>query len=260
VRGKAPGNTFTMRFPGGADGRGRFTEVSGVPVFQRGEQDVLFVAGNGENGCPLVECEWGRFRILKDAVHNTHGSPVRGLLQLHAVSRGLPAEEFRRFSFPAPTFDELMKNLEAQEALKAPNLSLEEARKRYEAEAPKQIEVRAFFPDAARQPQDTRGVEQTAAGQPPPRVTPPIPEARLARDPVALPQFLSAVGQAVSRARRPPVEIKSVSREADIVIRIAPRVPATLPQPQAGAGPKTPQEEAELKALAAQDFNPVIKR
>lgn len=60
LRGQARGETFTMRFPGGPDGSGRFMTVTGVPRFQRGEQDLLFVVGNGEKGCPLVDCEWGR--------------------------------------------------------------------------------------------------------------------------------------------------------------------------------------------------------
>lgn len=131
-----------MRFQGGSDGQGGFVEVSGVPLLQPGEQDLLFVRNNGEKGCPLVDCERGRFRILKDAVYNTHGAPVRSVSEARIVARGAPPEEFRRFRYPAPQFDELIKNPEVKRKLKEQNISPDDARKRYESEAPKEIEVR----------------------------------------------------------------------------------------------------------------------
>lgn len=257
LRGEAPGDTLTMGFPGGPNGRGGFVEVSSVPLFQRGERDLLFVVGNGEKGCALVNCEWGRFRILNEGVYNTHGSPVRGLVQEHAIARGLPAEEFRRFSYPAPSFDEVMKNPEARRALKEQNLSVEEARRRYEAEAPKQIEVRARFPETGDGGLDALASEEHGAG---PSALPQVPEeAKLGRGRVPLAEFLATVRQVAAKARRAPAELESIDRDAEIVFDLTPRAPSSPPEPEAAAVPKTPQEEAELKALAAQGFDPVIK-
>ncbi len=66
----------TLRFIGGPDGQGRFLSVEGVPMFQPGDEDVLFVRSNGEDGCAVVMCEFGRYRIFKEAVYEAHGSPV----------------------------------------------------------------------------------------------------------------------------------------------------------------------------------------
>src|SRR6266508_2159476 len=68
LRGKAPGDRITMRFVGGPDERGRFLTVSGVPIVQKGDQDLLFVNDTRDPSCPLVFCELGRYRILNDAV------------------------------------------------------------------------------------------------------------------------------------------------------------------------------------------------
>ncbi len=45
-------------------------------MFQPGDEDVLFVRSNGEDGCAVVMCEFGRYRIFKEAVYEAHGSPV----------------------------------------------------------------------------------------------------------------------------------------------------------------------------------------
>ena len=37
-----------------------------------GDEDILFVAGNGENGCPIVMCEFGRYRVLDGVVYEAH--------------------------------------------------------------------------------------------------------------------------------------------------------------------------------------------
>lgn len=288
LRGESPGESFTMRFPGGADGKGHFVEVSGVPVFQTGEQDVLFVRGNGEKGCPLVNCEWGRFRISKGVMYNTHGSPVRALGKMRAVSRGLPPEEFKKFSYPAPSFDELMKNPDAQKVLKEKNLKPEEARRRYESEAPKQIEVRRVFPKLAA----TTGEDKLAATEPAPAVKGALDtslgldaqglkaqaEADVAADAQAkLPElatalklepralgrdkFVSELKGAIGKAKRKPAKLKSINPNAEIVINLTgPKVAPKLAAPKAEARPATPEEEAELNALKANKFNPVLKK
>ena len=52
------GRSLTLRFAGGADGRGGFVDVTGVPTFEVGDDDILFVKGNGSDGCPA-----GRMRV-----------------------------------------------------------------------------------------------------------------------------------------------------------------------------------------------------
>ena len=78
------GATFTVRFSGGpADGVE--VHVADMPRFAIGERDVLFVAGNGRDICPLVGVWQGRFRARfdpvrgPDMVEHSDGSPVTQL-------------------------------------------------------------------------------------------------------------------------------------------------------------------------------------
>lgn len=268
LRGKSPGDTFTMRFQGGSDGQGGFVEVSGVPLFQTGEQDLLFVRNNGEKGCPLVDCERGRFRILKDAVYNTHGAPVRGMSETRIIARGAPPEEFRKFRYPAPHFDELIKNPEVKRRLKEENISLDDARRRYESEAPKEIEVR-WMEAIAKENVDGLGAEESAAGtrnvlnkdmqtlQP----TAVAPAEKLSSKAVGREQFVSMIKSAAGKAKRAPTTLKSIDPDAEIVIKFTgPKSPPERAVKKIADRMATPEEEAEIKALKAQNFNPVIKR
>lgn len=258
LRGKLPGGTVTLRFPGGSDRKGHFMQVSGVPAFQPGEQDLLFATGHAKEGCPLVECEWGRYRILKSAVYNTHGSPVRAIDKSHAIARGLPPLEFRTFRYPTPAFDDLLKNPEVKKALQDKGLSVDEARRRYVAEAPKQIEVLTAFAPEPR----TIGGGQTAGKGGVDSKSEPVPVTRrveLPPGPVALTRFLTTLRAIADASKRPPEEFKNADRDAVFTVRLDPGVAPVLPEPKID-GPHTPEEEAELRALRDQDFNPVIKR
>lgn len=141
IMGEIRDEILTLRFIGGPDGSGDFFGVSGVPLFEEGEEDLLFIRDNGTKTCPLVNCEWGRFRIHDGGVYNTHGSPVRAVLENNVIARGRPIKEFLEFNFPAPTFDGLMRNPVAQDLLKEMGMSMDEARKRYEEEAPKTLQI-----------------------------------------------------------------------------------------------------------------------
>lgn len=153
LRGRAPGKTFTMAFIGGSDGMGHFLEANGVPTFEAGDRDILFVSGNGSEGsCPLVQCEYGRFRVHENGVFNTKGAPVRAVLGSNVIARGVPPRAFRTFSYPAPAFDDLMRNPEVKEMLSKQGMSMDEARARYEKEAPKQITLMADTPDSTGKP------------------------------------------------------------------------------------------------------------
>jgi hypothetical protein len=247
-----------MRFPGGTDGQGSFVEVSGVPVFEQGDQDLLFVRGNGEQGCPLVGCEWGRFRILNGAVYNTHGSPVRGINESHIIARGLPPTEFQKFSYPTPTFDNLTKHPEMQRLLKAKGISLEEARKRYESEAPKQIEVRRVYPEMKTRtaPDQLDAMEADVSG-----VIAPRTAAKIAPTASGLDQFVSIIKDAINKSSRAPVALKSIDPKAEVVLKLSgPQAAPVPPESKAEASALTPEDAAEIKALKAQGFNPVIRK
>lgn len=130
---------LTLRFVGGPDGQGRFLDVGGVPKFMVGDEDILFVAENGERGCALVLCEFGRFRVLDGMVYESHGSPVIRMSTKRISTGGFGPPALQKFAFPAPDFDELIKNPSALRILKQLGLSEEEARRKYQNEAPKEI-------------------------------------------------------------------------------------------------------------------------
>lgn len=130
----AAGGSIVIRFLGGPDGQGNVTEVSNAPIFQKGDEDILFINNNGQNnGCPLVDCAEGRFRVLRGAVYDSNGAPVRSLAKGEIVANGQPPKEFLTVRYPAPKFDDLVKNPEARAAILARGMPLEQARKQYEA-------------------------------------------------------------------------------------------------------------------------------
>lgn len=74
IKGIPPSNDrITLRFQGGPDGLGRALKVVGVPDFQAGERDILFVRNNGVALCPLVGWEQGRLRVAGDQVFAADG-------------------------------------------------------------------------------------------------------------------------------------------------------------------------------------------
>ncbi|MEX0644739.1 MAG: hypothetical protein WD076_05475, partial [Parvularculaceae bacterium] len=268
--------------------------VSGVPAFQPGEQDILFIRSNGEDGCALVLCEYGRYRVLEGGVYNPHGFPVRAVDKNNIIARGAPPMAFRQFSYPAPKFDDLMRNPAVQEMLKKQGMSEADARARYESEAPKQITLSAEIPETGAQSMDAAGkVKPTlqrqprlkqlddkpqlqqqpgATGQLQRQVTPSTaqidPKGAVAttRDdlpegPLAVEAFVERAQAMLNAATRKPADIKSFDLAAQI--RVAGPI---LRQPAAadpGAAPSqemSPADRAEMEALQKQDFNPVLKR
>lgn len=69
-KGNYEAETVTLRFLGGVDPTPdpvdgyEITEVSQYPEFDLGDQDLVFMRGNTEKGCPIVDCSSGRFRVL----------------------------------------------------------------------------------------------------------------------------------------------------------------------------------------------------
>lgn len=123
--------TFTLRFVGGPDGMGRVLKLSDYPVFQVGDEDVLFIKGNGERGCALAGCIDGRFRLADGQVHNASGVPLTSVARGETAARGQVPAAFRSVTYPAPSFDALMQHPAAKRALAERGLTLEQARAQY---------------------------------------------------------------------------------------------------------------------------------
>ena len=69
---------ITLRFMGGWDpATETFLDVSLAPQFDLGDQDILFVRGNGELGAPLVGNHDGRLRVSGGQVYSDSGREVR---------------------------------------------------------------------------------------------------------------------------------------------------------------------------------------
>lgn len=76
-KGKAVnGGNITLRFEGGPDGTGQAMLVPGMPMFDLGDRDILFVSKHRGGSCPLVGWEHGRFRVIDDFVYTEQGQEV----------------------------------------------------------------------------------------------------------------------------------------------------------------------------------------
>jgi len=78
LSGEDPGPHLTLRFLGGHNPvTGRYTRTTIAPQFDVGDDDILFVAGNGERLSPLVENRSGRLRVIGGQVYSDTGRSVR---------------------------------------------------------------------------------------------------------------------------------------------------------------------------------------
>jgi hypothetical protein len=64
LKGAAPAELTLELLCGEIDGHGM--QVAGMPRFEPGRMEFLFIAGNGVRFCPLVGIMHGRYRILTD--------------------------------------------------------------------------------------------------------------------------------------------------------------------------------------------------
>lgn len=62
-------DNLTLVFLGGKVGAASM-EVAGMPAFQPGDREIVFVSGNGRTLCPLIAAGHGRYRLLRDAASN----------------------------------------------------------------------------------------------------------------------------------------------------------------------------------------------
>ncbi|MFK8029834.1 MAG: hypothetical protein AB8G18_06310 [Gammaproteobacteria bacterium] len=76
LHGEAEDKQVTLRFVGGRGDKARFLTVSGQPMFDKGDRDLLMVADNGISGCPLVSCSNGRYRFIQGKVFNEGGQAI----------------------------------------------------------------------------------------------------------------------------------------------------------------------------------------
>ena len=79
--------SVTLQFLGGTVGDVTL-EIAGVPKFNAGDREFLFVEGNGVQFCPLVGVFHGKFAVRKDektgrdilVMHN--GKPLRDVAEI----------------------------------------------------------------------------------------------------------------------------------------------------------------------------------
>ncbi len=77
-KGGRPGDRVTLRFLGGPTEDGTLVmQGSGIPTFDRGERDILFIRDNGAGPCPLLACEAGRLRVVDGLITTEGGRVVR---------------------------------------------------------------------------------------------------------------------------------------------------------------------------------------
>ena len=73
-QGSADGDSVTLRFIGGLNETTmRYLVRCESPQFDVGDEDILFVRGNGELACPLVGDSQGRIRIISGQAYTDAG-------------------------------------------------------------------------------------------------------------------------------------------------------------------------------------------
>lgn len=240
-RGRRQGPPWvTLRFIGGPKGNGSFLTVQGVPHFNRGDRDVLLVHNNGVIQCPLVRCERGRFRVLNNRVYSSRGIPVARVQRGRIVAEGRPEPQLGRVRYPRPTFDELYQREEVQAKAKEMGISVEELRRRYEKEAPKEIILEPTVHRPKEEPRD-KSSEEAQPG-----------EVGAARGKKASPMTLERFLEILSRAG------KGAPAPAKAVVSLNPDEAFSFKLPTASP-PGRSRNAAEEEKLRQQDFDPVIR-
>lgn len=92
----APGPTLTLSVLGGTVGR-RTLGIAGMPQFQVGDRQIVFVADNGRVFCPLIGIGHGRYHVRTDAatgreyVARDNGVPLDSTEEVVVPLAGTPA-------------------------------------------------------------------------------------------------------------------------------------------------------------------------
>ncbi|MBE9214486.1 hypothetical protein IQ247_17730 [Plectonema cf. radiosum LEGE 06105] len=250
IAGEKTEEEVTLRFIGGPDGQGDFLEVTGVPAFQVGQQDILFIQNNGEDDCPLVHCGNGRFQIYENRVYDSHGVPVVGIVKGVVEAKGLPQPALLQVSYPAPSFDDLLKREDIKEILSkvAPQGNIDILRERYQKEAPKTIDFTTELAQATKD-QDS-GSESTPSSQP-----------RLSTEgAIPLDKFIEVLQKQASSIKGTGRKVISVNPKepfnANVLVPTKPSEALVRETPKLE---ETDQDKRERLLLEKQDFNPVLK-
>lgn len=69
-------NKLTLRFEGGLAEDDTFLLGTHIPLFDVGDNDLLFVGRNREADCPLVHCKHSRFRIIDKRIYTDGGRQI----------------------------------------------------------------------------------------------------------------------------------------------------------------------------------------
>jgi len=91
LKGSAPAELTLQLLGGEIDGHGM--QVAGMPRFQVGQAEILFISGNGVRFCPLVGMMHGRYRIVTDPATSR---------EYVARNDGLPLESEHDVQLPQP--------------------------------------------------------------------------------------------------------------------------------------------------------------
>jgi hypothetical protein len=260
ILGDVSGDKITLRFLGGPDGRGRFLLLD-APLFNVGHEDVLFISGNGQSECPLVNCEHGRFRVYQGGVYTNAAIPVTRISDAQVVTGVTPEPALLTVSFPRPEFAELLKNPEAAKLVlemvkhMAPK-DIAELKKRYEAEAPEHVE----FTRVPEEPsQDT---DEVATEEQPMPILPDLQPAPIEQRAMPIDAFVQALkGIIPTLSPRDRPLVTSVDPNRPFMVQ-TPRVDSPQSETVSPITPRaeTDEERAEREIFERQNFDPVIKR
>jgi len=108
LKGAVADPQFTLRFLGGPAGGGRVLRVSDMPLFDVGEQAVVFSSENGRVICPVVGWQKGRFRVVDGRIFSELGQEVHlgsGGRILRGKARDLEEVRLHAFEDPAHPVD-----------------------------------------------------------------------------------------------------------------------------------------------------------
>lgn len=67
---------ITLRFMGGRGEQALFFHPGEYPLFDIGDEDILFIRNNNKSGCPLLNCAEGLFRSISGKIYNDMGQQV----------------------------------------------------------------------------------------------------------------------------------------------------------------------------------------
>jgi hypothetical protein len=76
LKGKYDSGQITLQFMGGCENGEDYFYVQGIPLFDIGDHDIMFIKGNIKKACPVVGWEQGRTRVIQDSVYNDSGEEI----------------------------------------------------------------------------------------------------------------------------------------------------------------------------------------